>query len=301
MTPPASLQTLLTGAIDYAGLFPPAALPMRDAVARYSSYRGSADAWALGRFVVPLSRAEELVTAQRELVESNQAGWRLSVLLGEDAVADATRIRAFNAAHAGVALIDSAEAKLTGTASTVRRGIDKLVELIPPSVRLFIETPTTDDLGLFIAAIAAANACAKIRTGGVTSDAFPGARTVARFLTCCAEHEARFKATAGLHHPWRGSYPLTYEANAERGTMFGFLNVMIAAAAARAGGTLGDIVEILEADRGSDFRFGEDGLRWREFHLTLQELLEVRATFALSFGSCSFDEPIHDLRRLALL
>lgn len=300
MTPPASLQTLLTGAIDYAGLFPPAALSMRDAVARYASYRGSADAWALGRFVVPLSRAEELVTAQRELVPPSQ-GWRLSVLLGEDPVADATRIRAFNASHAGLALIDSAEAKLTGTAATVRRGIDKLAENIPPSVRLFIETPTTEELGLFIAAIAAANVCAKIRTGGVTTDAFPTAGTVAHFLACCAEHDTRFKATAGLHHPWRGAYPLTYEPNAERGTMFGFLNLMTAAAVARAGGTLDDIVEILEAERGSDFRFGDDELRWREFHLTRQQLVEAHATFALSFGSCSFDEPVHDLRRLALL
>ncbi|HEY2856161.1 MAG TPA: hypothetical protein VGJ18_25190 [Gemmatimonadaceae bacterium] len=300
MTPPASLQTLLTGAIDFAGLFPPAALSMRDAVARYASYRGAADAWALGRLVVPLSRAEELVTAQGELLPPSR-GWRLSVLLGEDPVADATRIRAFNAAHAGMALIDSAEAKLTGTSATVRRGIAKLAENVPPSVRLFIETPTNEELGVFIAAIAAANVCAKIRTGGVTTDAFPGARTVAHFLTCCAEHDTRFKATAGLHHPWRGSYPLTYEPNAQRGTMFGFLNVMIAAVVARAGGTFEDIVDILEAERGSDFRFGDDELRWRDFHLTRQHLVEAHATFALSFGSCSFDEPVHDLRRLALL
>ena len=300
MTPPASLQTLLTGAIDYAGLFPPAALPMRDAVARYASYRASSDAWALGRFVVPLSRAEELVSAQQELSTPSQ-GWRLSVLLGEDPAADATRIRAFNASHARHALIDSAEAKLTGDTPTVRRGITRYAQQIPPSVRLFIEIPTTEDLGIFIAAISAANACAKIRTGGVTADAFPDARTVGRFLLCCAEHDTRFKATAGLHHPWRGSYPLTYEKSSHLATMFGFLNVMIAAVAARAGGTLDDIVEILESERGSDFRFGDDELRWRNFRLTSRQLVEAHASFAQSFGSCSFDEPVHDLRRLALL
>jgi hypothetical protein len=300
MTPPASLQTLLTGAIDYAGLFPPAALSMRDAVARYAGYRASSEAWALGRFVVPLSRAEELATDQRGLSVPSQ-GWRLSVLLSEDPAADATKIRAFNATHARMALIDSAEAKLTGDAATVRRAIEKLAEHIPASVRLYIEIPTTEDLGSFVAAIRAVNACAKIRTGGVTGDAFPESLTVARFLRCCAEQDTRFKATAGLHHPWRGSYPLTYESDAPRATMFGFLNVMIAAVVARAGGTLDDIVEILESERGSDFRFGDEELRWRDFRFTPQQLVEAHASFAQSFGSCSFDEPMHDLRRLALL
>src|SRR5690349_19602148 len=113
MTPPATLHTLLTGAIDYAGLFPPAALSMRDAVARYADYRGTAEAWALGRFIVPLARVDELVTAQRE-TGAKQQGWRLSVLLGDDPVADSQRIRSFNATHARSALIDSAEAKLGG-------------------------------------------------------------------------------------------------------------------------------------------------------------------------------------------
>ena len=300
MTASATLQTLLTGAIDYAGLFPPAALSMREAVARYADYRGAAEAWALGRFVVPLTRVEELVAAQRT-VGAHSQGWRLSVLLGDDPAADATRIRALNAAHARSAVIDSAEAKVAGPAAAARRRFAAFVEQLPPSVRLFVEIPIDDELRLFMAAIGGANACAKIRTGGVTKEAFPSASAVARFLICCAEHDTRFKATAGLHHPWRGTYPLGYEAAAPTATMFGFLNVMVAAALARRGATEDDLVDVLQSERGSDFRFDDDELRWRSLHLPRQELVESHATFALSFGSCSFEEPVLDLRRLALL
>ncbi|MFL5612264.1 MAG: hypothetical protein ACJ796_01220 [Gemmatimonadaceae bacterium] len=300
MAPPATLHGLLAGAIDYAGLFPPAALSMREAVARYADYRGTAEAWALGRFVVPLARVEELVNAQRESGVHGH-GWRLSVLLGDDPVADGARIRGLNATHARSAVIDSGEARISGAASAARDAIATWTKHLPPSLRLFVEFPLIDDPGLFIAAIVAAGACAKIRTGGVTAAAFPDARLVARFLRCCAEHDARFKATAGLHHPWRGSYPLTYESGAPAGRMFGFLNLMIAAAAARSGVTEDEIVDILESERGSDFRFGDDEVRWRDLRFGRQELLESHATFALSFGSCSFEEPVLELRRQALL
>ena len=300
MTPSATLHALLTGAIDYAGLFPPATLDMRDAVARYADYRGASEAWALGRFVLPLSRADELAAAKRAVGSEGQT-WRLSVLLGEDPVADAARIRAFNATHAGSALIDSAEVRIGGTASASRRAIAALVDHLPSSLRLFIEVPVVDDPSLLIAAIAEGNACAKIRTGGVSDDAFPDAAQVARFLLCCAERDVRFKATAGLHHPWRGRFPLTYEKEAPTTVMFGFLNLFVAAALARRGAAIDDIVGVLKAERGSEFRFGNDDVRWRETRVTRQELIESHATFALSFGSCSFEEPIYDLRRLALL
>lgn len=300
MTPSASLHALLTGAIDYAGLFPPAALDMRDAVTRYAGFRATTDAWALGRFVLPLSRVEELAAVHRAIGAAGQP-WRLSVLLGEDPAADGARIRAFNAGHAGSALIDSAEAKLGGPSSASRRSIAAIVEHLPPSLRLFIEVPPNGDLSAFMAPIAAANVCAKIRTGGVTADAFPDAAQVARFLMSCAEHDVRFKATAGLHHPWRGRYPLTYEQASPTAVMFGFLNLFVASALARRGAAVEDVVGVLQSERGSDFRFGDDGIRWKDTRVTRQELLESHATFALSFGSCSFEEPVYDLRRLALL
>src|SRR5438105_13295520 len=109
MTPPASLHALLAGAIDYAGLFPPATLDMRDAVARYADYRGTAEAWALGRLVLPLSRVDELAAAKHEIGAQSQS-WRLSVLPGQQAAVDGALIPAFNTEAPGPEPTDSAEA-----------------------------------------------------------------------------------------------------------------------------------------------------------------------------------------------
>src|SRR5687767_6921556 len=55
-----SIRVLLDRLIDYAGLFPPAALSMQDAVRNYARYRDGEHAWALGRFIVPKERAKEV-------------------------------------------------------------------------------------------------------------------------------------------------------------------------------------------------------------------------------------------------
>ena len=84
-----------------------------------------------------------------------------------------------------------------------------------------------------LAVLSAAGARAKVRTGGVTEGAFPASHALARFIQSCADAGVPFKATAGLHHPLRGEYRLTYEPGSPHGMMFGFLNVFLAAAFAR--------------------------------------------------------------------
>src|SRR5581483_1252946 len=54
-----AVRALMAGAIDYAGLFAPASLPMADAVRNYARYQTGPHAWALGNFVVPLDRLKE--------------------------------------------------------------------------------------------------------------------------------------------------------------------------------------------------------------------------------------------------
>jgi hypothetical protein len=44
-----------------------------------------------------------------------------------------------------------------------------------------------------------------------------------------------------------------------------------------------------------------DAIAWRSFHWTAAQLRTVRKEFAISFGSCSFEEPIHDLEALGWL
>jgi hypothetical protein len=110
-----------------------------------------------------------------------------------------------------------------------------------------------------------------------------------------------FKATAGLHHPLRGEYRLTYEPDAPSATMFGFLNVFAAAALAAAGAGDGELIELLEERRRSAFTFAADGLRWGSHVVTLDQLERSRTSFAVAFGSCSFREPVDDLQELVLL
>ena len=55
-----ALRTLLTGSIDYAGLFPPASLEMAEAARNYEAYRSGPHSWALGRFILPSARLNEV-------------------------------------------------------------------------------------------------------------------------------------------------------------------------------------------------------------------------------------------------
>ncbi len=287
-----AIRALLAGLIDYAGLFPPAALSMTDAVTNYAAYRDSPDAWALGRFVVPVARLAEFEAsaAARRL----GAPWPLSVLAQGD---DLDVIAAFNARHArhaGRAVIESVEAKAASPADVAT------LAPIAAVAAVFVEIPVHDDPDAVVAAIARHGLRAKIRTGGVTADAFPPALDVARFLSACARHDVMFKATAGLHHPLRGDFALTYAVDALRGPMFGFLNVFLAAAFMRHGLPMAEAALLLEERDPGAITFSADAVAWCGHVLSAAVLAEDRARFALSFGSCSFREPIDDLSALQL-
>jgi hypothetical protein len=139
---------------------------------------------------------------------------------------------------------------------------------------------------------------AKLRTGGVTPEAIPSIEGLADFIRACAERRLAFKATAGLHHPLRSMQPLTYAPEAPRAMMHGFLNVFLAAAFAWSGER--DIEPILAETDPAAFSF-EPVARWRNKLLTVEEIRDARTNFAHAFGSCSFEEPVQDLKGLGLL
>jgi hypothetical protein len=130
---------------------------------------------------------------------------------------------------------------------------------------------------------------AKIRTGGETPEATPSSHDIAEFLTTCAARQLAFKATAGLHHPIRSS------------TMHGFINVFTAAAFAWNRNTDQVIVDILDETDPHAFQFTDEMLSWRDQSLETAQVDVARRDFAHSFGSCSFDEPVDDLRNLGWL
>jgi len=140
---------------------------------------------------------------------------------------------------------------------------------------------------------------AKIRTGGLTPDAIPSSEDIADFLTQAAARRLPFKATAGLHHPLRSHRALTYAADSPRAPMHGFINVFAAAAFAWHGTERSTLIEILDDRHG--FEFDGDTLRWDMHQLSTEQITAARRDFAHSFGSCSFEEPLADLREIGLL
>ncbi len=325
-----SLRDLLLGLIDYAGLFPPAALDMRTAMRKYAEYREREYRWALGRFVVPVARLDEFEKAAEGILpdggwEGNEF-WRLSALGGADLSSDLNRIAEFNKkyatldSYAGVAVIDTIEIKAGRPAD-----IEKAMRLMPAKLTPYFEIPIDDDPNGLIKSIAETEARAKVRTGGVTADAFPSSFNLARFIKICAEEDVPFKATAGLHHPLRSVNKLTYAPDSATAMMHGFLNVFLAAAFAQSGMDVDRLVELLEEESPEAFQFDSGGetwrnealvsaqaeaefgqiirgsVRWRDEMIVRGQLRNLRNLLAIAFGSCSFEEPIEDLKKIGLL
>jgi hypothetical protein len=297
-------STLLRDLIDYAGLFPPASLSMPRSVANYQEYSRSERRWILGRFIVPVARLAEFEDAFTRLPNptsgENGANWRLSVLLGSDASADVARIREFNlrmskSTPSRTALIESVEMKVANA-----RDIDRLSAIVPQELPAYFEF-SLSSASECIPALSKSSRRAKIRTGGETADKFPASEGVVEFVRLCAANNVPFKATAGLHHPLRSVHRLTYQPESPLGMMHGFINLFLAAAFLRAGMNSKVAVQLLEEQSPQAFHFDEDGVSWRDDRLSVREIAAVRQDFGISFGSCSFTEPIDDLRSLSLL
>lgn len=294
----AALEVLLHGLVDYAGLFPPASLSMADAARRYDEYRRGAHAWMLGRFVLPAARLQEF-EADAAPSFGHGAPWRLSVIGG---AGDRELVERFNTRNYGHAAIDALEGKAsTPEAVAEFAALGGLRTREGDPFLVFVEVPIVEDPGALVAAIAAHGLRAKVRTGGVTPDAFPSARALARFLAACAEHDVVFKATAGLHHALCGDYGLTYETAGARHAMFGFLNVFLAAFYLRAGVTEANAAALLAERDPAAFAFEAGGVTWDGHRLDAHSIDALRERFAASFGSCSFVEPVDELAALGLV
>lgn len=288
------IRNLLKGLIDYAGLFPPARLEMALAAQEYERQRQSENAFVLGRFVLGVGQLDELA-AKRPTGVHDREKWPLSVLVGTGDLVE-ERIRIEMLEEGGRFEIASVEGKVASPGD-IRRLVASF-----PGREVYCELPLQGDISPWIDAVLASGGRAKIRTGGITADTFPKINEVARFLFTAAAVRLPFKATAGLHHPLRGEYRLTYEEASPSGTMHGFLNVFLAAAFLRHGEIdEAGARELLAESRPGAFAWSGAGLVWSGARLSAEAIAEARKSFALSYGSCSFEEPIADLRRLQLL
>ena len=129
---------------------------------------------------------------------------------------------------------------------------------------LVLDESWRDSVPAAIGAVAAIGGRVKLRCGGAS---IPSVEQVALVIACCREAGVPFKATAGLHHPVR------------RGEEHGFLNLLAATTAPPS-----RLAAVLAEENPSAIDFADAD----------------RSLFT-SFGSCSWREPVDDLRELGLL
>lgn len=316
-----SLKALLHEIIDYAGLFPPAGLSLDEALPSFARYRTGPDAWMLARFIIPANRLDDL-KAYADRFAKNPP-FRFSVLgSGGDSTAafldalaaDLRTIHAFHRRHPQQVRVEAVEVRLPTallgateeTLAAFLHAIGQRIDQALPGLRLFLEVPLDKRLlqnaPPLLDAISSFNVKRsgpigfKMRTGGLDASAFPSAEHLAFALTTSRDAGVPFKATAGLHHP-ACAYRESVQAS-----MYGFFNVFGGAVLAAVHTLDETTLRTILLDEDADhFRFTDDAFYWKDLAAPVDAIRRARETFALSFGSCSFDEPRDDLRALGLL
>ena len=277
-----AVETLLAGLIDYAGLYPPAALDMRSAVRNYRSYQDGAHAFALGRFIVDIARTHELLEAAGDAISAMPLSLIAPPTIDPQKLLELTNV-GFR--------IESIEIK-SGEPATIAA----LGRRLPTNIDRYIEIPIADSAAL-LDALVASGMRAKLRMGGVVPEAFPEAKSVALFLNQLVRRNLAFKATAGLHHPIRSRHRLTYAPDSSLTLMHGFVNLGCAAVLLHSGWSVDEAVATLEDENPDSWDISADVIRCRSFAWSIALLRDMRSFF-LSFGSCSFTEPFDDLEVL---
>jgi hypothetical protein len=299
----ASLRALLEGIIDYAGLFPPAQLPLEEAFPNYLRYRQEAERWMLGRFVIPVGRLSDLAVLLKSM--NNEEHPVSFSVLSQGKPTDWESVSNFCETADGRATVDVIEIRF-------ENGADE-TEFVPRKLHpmgIFFEAPASSKE--FARALREFNRVAqwyrsfspvspppvglKFRCGGLEATAFPPPNQVSLVITACLDVLAPLKFTAGLHHPIR------HYRDEVKTKMHGFLNVFGAGVLAHRHRLSEEQVRaIIEDEDPTHFVFDDECFRWKDYRATVGEIRLARQLAVTSFGSCSFDEPREDLRKLGLL
>lgn len=312
----ASLRALLGQSLDYAGLFAPAGLPLDEALQNYWRYQEHENAWLLGRFVCPATKLGELAPLWPErgglrlvALSSPASGAVEQILAGLEM--DWRAIAALQAHNEAYLRVEVYETRLPPHfeeplfTSFLTRLYQPLADAEWTPNTVFVEAATLSDLRAVLPIAAelrsqfgqeAIRVGWKLRFANSEGVAPPGPAEVAQFIARCREFQFPWKATAGLHAA------MTSFNSAEHCYRIGFLN-LFSAAVLGAGLSLepAEIESILTETRPEAFCFDDREMSWRERSLSAQRVSDIRHESLISFGSCSFDEPVEDLRELGLL
>ncbi len=329
-----ALSAILHELIDYAGMFPPAKLPLETAFSKYLNYRTAPEQWMVSRFICPIGQFSELVDIISD--PAKPIGKIRLAIIGEEhghhdstnsIAQDLSIIAKLAALHTRSIQFDTYETKLSihlidqlsrdpfrdevspklsqfgdhvvNALSTVKTGsLECLFELPFNGFTVAASTFTIviDELIRINHRLEALNISARV---GVklrcTGDRMPASYMIANVLKQCADKKIPFKATAGLHHPFFSNH---------RTERHGFLSLFCTGLIAATHPELSDeyLAEIVACDKPELFVFTDDEFVWDgKYHVSTDQISELRKSIFLSFGSCSIDEPRDDLRALNLI
>lgn len=283
------VAALVAGLVDDAGLFPPTALAMPEALARHRADLAAGHPLLAHRFLCPASRLEEL---RQLLAPEDTFALGLIADRGARALA-ADTARAVADPRLRLALVELPLSAFTrdtaagpGTeAAALATALDALGAL-PPSVPVYVEPLARARSRPLLDALTAPRAPggrvlgAKLRCGGVRAELFPTAPEVAAFLVDCVRSGVPFKATAGLHEAVR---------HTARDTGFrhhGYLNLLLATAEAVASGDRDAVLAVLETEDAA-------ALADRAHALDAASVRAVRRAL-VSYGSCGTATPVRE-------
>lgn len=320
-----TLQPFMNEIIDYAGMFPPSGLPFDEAFTNYLSYNDHTCSSFLSRFIIPAGVIPKVSGFDEEIRKRNRTV-PFSILLPpaesrEEFISEITKklkpVHDLKAYFQGLVSTDVLETRIPLSVAEADRNEIKetLLELISTIIdadlnvtHLFVETHFSDDwlktVPVFIKSISEINEKHdlplsigfKLRCGGTEAHQFPDIQQVALAIEECEQHKLAMKFTAGLHHPIR-------HFNESVDTkMHGFINVFGAAALLFHNKIdASDLPLILSDEHDGSFIFDDQFFSWKQASIPTKQIIEARDRFCMSYGSCSFIEPIEDLTHLNLL
>lgn len=284
------LEMLLDGAIDYAGLFPPAKLDMKPAVLEFIGHHDGAEGMLVKSFVCPASRLEELGQVLEEI--DWEDGFALVSVVGSGI----DKVKEDGAVMARFSDKYGEEFEILGYEVRSGPDVNGSARSLTPlgDIHRYLEIPLDENTSEALHVLADSDIWAKVRTGGLSADSFPPPDMLAGFLRECIDLELTFKLTAGLHHPIRRKDPET------GGTMHGFLNVFTALALAYEHElSRGEIAAILSDEDPRNFIVDTNEVGHNSMRASWDSI-EAARELCTGFGSCSVNEPVEDLKTLGL-
>jgi hypothetical protein len=298
-----TVERIVAGLFDYAGLFPPAALDWQAMLREAAAFPTTLHRPALvGNDLVvrphDLHRLDDERLQDAGFVAGRAVTACLVGVAQADCVDAAGTVAAWNAAHADDATpirftsLEVHGALDDGTATTLHAAR----AAIGPRVHVYFEPRWQEKdwlahgRGLFAMLERLADAGPavglKLRFAGATKPSVP---RLAAILARVNALGLPLKATQALHHP--------FAADERHGNEHGFLNVAVALRLQAALGLDASVVaDVLRDDDPSSFVF-DAGLGWRDHRAAWQRVAEARAV-PFAIGSCSLAEPDDDLRDL---